>query len=276
MLNGEQNEIVVDLIRKTVRMMRTDPCRLLRRIEALVEAQEAQVPDHFLLPFSACLSRAIESSRFDLSAAPISVVSLFRKNQQYRSQNLVTLQSLGVRIRKEFRVQPDEAVLAEDGAALAALYEDIGAYPVSHWAAFLRDGTCVNGDKPRALKPFAEEWSERVQIGDSSWRKPKPALMIALLAQYIGDPTNNPVPPMWHHLGLAVLVWKDRIAANEILAIGSKINKRDSAERGLAITAHIFPELSKWLNAASIEMPKWERRFAIPIAARRIIAGEKN
>jgi hypothetical protein len=276
MLSVEQGEIIVDLVRKTVRSMHTDHKRLFHRINSIIEAQEAEVPEYFLLPFSSSLRKAIESTRFDASALPVSIASLFNKHQRYRSENLIALGNLAARIREQFNAKPEEAVIAEHAMALLGLYEDLGAYPVAHWAAFLQDGTCVDGDEPRDMMPFAKEWSEEVYLGDSDWRKPKPVLMIALLARHVGDPATNPDPPVWHHLGLAVLLWKDRVDANQVLEIGSRLSQKQNVEKGLVIAAQIFPEISSWLNSADLEMPKWERRFAIPIAARRLVVGERG
>jgi hypothetical protein len=277
MLNGEQSEIVVDIIRKTARMMMTDrPTRILHRINTLIDAQEALVPECFLLPLSSCLKKAIEKSTFDSSLLPVSVLSLFNKNCQFHEDNLAALQKLGVRVRKEFRTQPEDLVIGDDGAVLSGLYDDLGTYRVGHWAAFLQDGTCVNGDKPRQVMRFAEEWSERVQLGNSEWRKPKPALMIALLANDVGDPRTNPEPPVWHHLGLAVLLWKDKVKADQVLEISSQLSQKQNVERGLAIAAHILPETSHWLKFAKLDIPKWELKFAIPIAARKLVIGDRG
>ncbi len=275
MLSAEQASIVVDLIRKTARTrIAAKPARILNRINSIIEAQEAMVPECFLLPLCSCLKQVIWKSQFDSSLLPISVASLFGKNERYQNENIAALQRLGMRIKREYKVLPENTVLGDDAAVLPGLYEDMGTYPGKHWAAYLGDGTCINGDKPRPVMTFSEDWTELVRVDKALWRKPKPALLVAMLAMHVGDPSMNPAPPMWHHLGLAVLLWKDKVKAGKIVEVGDKLAQREDVERGLAIIAHILPEIGSWLNSSKLEMPKWEHKFAIPIASRRIVLGD--
>ena len=276
MLNTDQSEIVVDLIRKNARILRRERFKALRLINSLIWAREAHVPEPFLLPFSCSLRKAIEGTRFDQSALPSAVGSLFMRNRRCSVDNLAALEDFGVRIREEFGCTTEDAVLAGDGAALAGLYQDPGAFQAADWTALLRDGTCANGGRPRMLRPPAKEWSEKIQFCKACWRKPKPALLITLFAAHIGDPTTSPIPPMWPHLGLALLAWKDRIGVKEVLELGSKLVQREEVERGLAIAAHIFPELAKWAEPEKLGIPAWERKFAVPLAARRLKLGERE
>jgi hypothetical protein len=276
MLNLEQSRIAVDLIRKNARIMRRERIKILRHINSLLDAQEAQIPEQLLLPFSSNLRKAIEAIPFDMSSLPIAVASLFNKNQDLSLENLKALKSFCNRIQGEFGAETEDAVLSGDGAALAGLYHDSGAYLAVYWAAVLKDGTCANGERPKALGPPEMEWSEQIQFGNSFWRVPKPALLITLFAAHVGDPTTSPTPPMWPHLGLALLVWKDRIGLKEVLELGGKLAQREEVERGLAIAAHIFPELAKWVNLEELELPVWERKFAVPLAARKLVLGERE
>ncbi len=123
MITTLQGEIIVELVRKHGKMLRGESFKTLRHINALVRAREANVPENFLLPFS---------------------------------------------------------------AALSGLYEDPGAFPGSHWAALLRDGTYASDRSRRMLGLPADDWSEKIRFGNASWRKPKPALLITLLAAYVG------------------------------------------------------------------------------------------
>jgi hypothetical protein len=276
MLNLDQSRIVVDLVRKKAGMLRGDHLKPLRLINSLIAAGEAQLPEQYLLPFTSGLRRIVESSRFDLAALPSAVGSLFNKNQLCGSQNLADLEGFRTRIHVEFGSATDKVVLLGDGAALAGLYQDPGAYRAAHWEAVLPDGTCANGDNPKSMRPPQEEWSEEIRFGQALWMKPKPALLIALFAGYVGDPTRSPSPPMWPHLGLAMLLWRDRVSVDQVLDVGSRLGQRDEIERGLAILAHIFPELSNWSALGTLNIPKWERKFAIPIAARRLMIGERD
>jgi hypothetical protein len=274
MLNSIQREIVMDLIRRNSRMIRRDKSHLISRINALVEAGEAAVPDQFLLPFSSSLQKALEASRFDQSQLPSSVISLFNKNRHCGTENLASLEKFCTRVRGEFGASTEKAVLSGDGAALSGLYQDPGAYRGAHWAAVLPDGTCANGDKPKSYRPPGNEWSDPIGFGNAVWRRPKPVLLIALLAGHVGDPTISPDRPMWPHLGLAALVYKDRVTANQVLELAGELANRKEAERGLAIVSHIFPELCQWLYSANLVIPNWERKFALSFAAHKLVKGK--
>jgi hypothetical protein len=276
MINPAQGEIVADLVRKNGRILRRERVKALRLMNSLIWALEAQVPEQYLLPFSSCLHRIADGAHFDAAALPSAVGSLFNKNRRCSAENLAGLARFGARIQEEFGAATEDAVLVEDGAALAGLYQDPGAFPALHWAALLRTGICANGGKPTELAPPAEEWSEQVRFGNACWRKPKPALLVALLAGQIGNPATSPMPPMWPHLGLALLVWKDRIGVKEILELGTRLTLREDVAHGLAIVAHIFPELADWVDAEKLGIPGWERKFAVPIAARRIVIGDRD
>ena len=81
---------------------------------------------------------------------------------------------------------------------------------------------------------------------------------------------------MWTHLGLAILLHRDQINAMDVLKLGSELGERKDVDHGLAIAAHIFPELADWVKADTLDMPRWERKYAVPLAARRLIMGERE
>lgn len=276
MISAEQREIIVELIRKNARILRGERFKALRFLNSLMWAQEAHVPEQFLLPFGASLRQALERTGFDQAMLPPGAGSLFIKIRRCGVENLAALQSFGERILKQHSAATEDAVLAGEAAALAGLYQDPGAFPAADWKALLKSGTCANGDKPKEMGPPADEWSERVNFGNACWRKPKPALLVTLLAAHVGDPAASPTPPMWTHLGLAILVWKDQVAAAEILELAGKLAQRAEVERGLAIAAHVFPELADWIKNEKLGIPRWERRYAVPIAARRLVSGERD
>jgi hypothetical protein len=276
MLRTNQSSIVEDLIRYHARILRRERLRTLPLVNSLIDAREACIPEQFLLPFSSGLKRFIENTPFDRSALPSEVTSLFLRNRRCGVENLATLEKLGSRIRREFGAATEDSVLAGDGAALASLYRDPGAFPATDWVALLKNGVCANGGRPKKLRPPAEEWSEKIQFGNVQWRSPRPALLITLFAGQVGDATTSPTPPKWPHLGLALLIWKDRIGVDEVLEIGRTLGQRDEVERGLAVASHIFPELKRWTHVEKMSIPKWESRLAVPIAARRLVLGERE
>ena len=275
-LSVDQVEIVKNLIRRNARIEKQERFKALRFINRLVWAIEASIPDEFLMPFSSSLRQAIDWNSFDESTLPPGPASLFNKINRCSDQNLQSLDSFREKIMEEYNAASQDTVLAGEGAALAGLYHDPGAFPTVHWEGLMENGLCANGEKPRKYGSPLKSWSEPVQFGHSQWRKPKPALLITLLASSVGDPSSPLMPPIWTHLGLALLLYKDNLSIDEILDIGTRLEQRDEVERGIAIAAHLFSELDEWVDFRRLSIPKWERKFAIPIAARRITIGERD
>lgn len=276
MLNTEQGSIAVGLIRKKAKILRGEEQKALRLVNSLVWAHESQIPEDFLLSFNSALSVVIHMSRFDPASLPPVVGALANKNKRCRTSNLIALDQFGAGIEKELSVSTDETVLSGNGAALTVLYNDPGAFPTSEFSALLDNGIYINGSKKKRLTPPDEEWSERVRIGKNYWRKPKPELLIALLAHHIGDPGTNPAMPMWPHLGTALLLWRDKTSLETVLELGDRLAIGAEVERGLAIGAYIFPELTRWIETVKLKIPRWERKYAIPLAAKRIVQGGRD
>jgi hypothetical protein len=175
MITTLKGEIIVELVRKHGKMLRGESFKTLRHINALVRAREANVPENSLLPFSSALHKAIGATRFDKSVLPSAVGPLFLSNRRCSVQNLAALDQFAADMREQFHGKAENAVLAGDGAALSGLYEDPGAFPGSHWAALLRDGTYASDRRRRMLGLPTDDWSEKIRFGNASWRKPKPA-----------------------------------------------------------------------------------------------------
>lgn len=276
MLDPEQGSIAVSLIRKKAKILRGEEQKALRLVNSLVWAHESQIPEDFLLTFSSALSVVIHMSRFDPASLPTVVGALANKNKRCRTSNLIALDLFGARIKNEFLVATEDTILSGNGAALTVLYNDPGAFPATEFAALLDNGTYVNGRKRKKMKPPAEEWSERIEIGNNVWRKPKPELLITFLAHHIGDPATNPALPMWPHLGTALLLWRDKTNLETVIDLGEQLAIREEVERGLAIGAYIFPELTRWIETVKFKIPRWERKYAIPLAAKRIVQGGRD
>jgi len=276
MLTGEQIQIVKKLVKKSAGILRGEKLKPLRLMNSLVAAREAYVPERFLLPFCSCLRRIIRQSHFDEAALPTIAASLLNKNRRCEAANLAALEQFAARIEREFGAVSDETVLAGEGAVLASLYEDPGAFPAAQWSALLNDGTYANGKKTMGMNPPSKEWSKKIVFGSVHWRVPGPGLLIALLARHVGDHTALPVPPMWHHLATALFLLPDQVTVQEVLELGSRIGQKGEVEHGLAIAVHIFPELEKWADANRFSMPHWESKYAIPLAARRVLIGGRD
>jgi len=178
------------------------------------------------------------------SVLPLSIRSLICEIRRGGAANLAALDGFGAGIRARYGARTEDAVLAGDAAALAALYGDAGAFKPAGWEVLLKDGTCANGTKTRKLAPPADAWSEEFQFGAARWRRPGPAL----------------------------LLWKDSTPVAGVLKLAYGLGCRDEVEHGLAIASHIFPELKEWAHPEWWwSMPQWERKWAVPLAARRVV-----
>ncbi len=141
MAEARQKATLIRLIRKNAKILRGEPVSILRMINSLMRAQSAQLPERYLLPLSSGLKKVIEDNkRFDQSALPAKVGALFNQNQNCALDNLSGLKHFGKRVEKEFTAAREDSVLAGDAAALASLYDDLGAFPATDWMALL-DGT---------------------------------------------------------------------------------------------------------------------------------------
>ncbi|MBN2338808.1 MAG: hypothetical protein JXP48_09735 [Acidobacteria bacterium] len=271
-----QVTIVLELVRRHARVLRGEPYPLLRRLKALIRAREAGVPERYLLPFASAVHRLLDGSKFDPEAVPAAVGSLFRANRLAEKSNLAELAHLAGTLRASLKVESRDAILTGDGAALVGLYRDPGAFPGAHWGALLPDGTHLSDHEQVRLAPPAEAWSEAALSGDIPWRTPLPGLLVALLAAHLGNPKAPPTPSLWPHLGLGLLLWRDQVKVKSVLDLGLDLGRGEEVEHGLAIAAHVFPELGSWTDSDKLRIPSWEKKFAIPLAARRLLQGERD
>jgi hypothetical protein len=277
MLQPFECKVAVDLVRRTARAMRhPESASALRMMNACLRAQWGGVTGNFLLPFGSQLQEVLKARRFDQRMLPGAIEALLEKNRLCAARNLQQLEAFGERIRSEAGLRTDQALLAGEAAALIALYRDPGAFLVGEWMALLTDGTCLNGTRPKHFQPPPLNWASPVEFGGQTWLIPAPALLVAMLAVHVGDPANSPDPPVWLHLGLAILVWKETVSARAVAELGEVLGHGDQVDRGLAIIAHLFPELLDWVGAESGRIPNWEKKLAIPLAARRIVMGVRE
>jgi hypothetical protein len=95
--------------------------------------------------------------------------------------------------------------------------------------------------------------------------------MVVRLAQRVGDPRVSPVPPVWPVLSLLLLGWRDTVSTERLMKRAVELGTEREVVRGLAIVAHLFPELRDWLGSVPSKMPPWERAFAVPLVARKLV-----
>jgi len=95
------------------------------------------------------------------------------------------------------------------------------------------------------------------------------------LAGRVGDPRVSPAPPLWPLLAVLLLGWRDTLTAKQIMNRAGDVGAEDHVHRGLAIVAHLFPELQGWLASVPLGIPRWERTVALPLAARKLVFFEE-
>jgi hypothetical protein len=100
--------------------------------------------------------------------------------------------------------------------------------------------------------------------------------LITALAGRVGNAQVGPTPAVWPILALALLEWRNTISANDIVAHAASTGQREQTQRGLLIASFLFPELQGWVAGVQMEVPLWERLFAVPLAARKLVLLEKR
>ena len=179
-------------------------------------------------------------------------------------------------------------VLLGDAAVLLSFYGTLDAFEASLWVVavegtgrrLMRSGTvevvsaspfdlrvCSAGLLEEPLKRF----SRVEEAGGVEWCVPTDELLLVLMAARLGDSRAALLPPMWFHLAVAMLGWRDRVDFDEILELAEDLELVACVHRGLAITAAVFPEIDILVSPRKLDIPRWERLLALPLAARRVV-----
>src|SRR6266516_6151320 len=99
--------------------------------------------------------------------------------------------------------------------------------------------------------------------------------LAVILAGRVGNPRVSPAPPLWPLLAIVLLGWRDTLTAKQVMKRAADVGAEDHVHRGLAIVAHLFPELQGWLASVPLGIPRWERTVAVPLAAHKLVFFEK-
>jgi hypothetical protein len=94
------------------------------------------------------------------------------------------------------------------------------------------------------------------------------------LAGRVGNPRISPVPPVWPVLALLLLGWRNTFSIEQVME-RSALGADQDVHRGFAIVGYLFPELENWIADMRLNIPLWERRLAVPLAARKLVLLEK-
>ena len=288
-MNSEQTQSVVHLARLLGGAIRRGEAVADRLLEACLRCRDASAPDHFT---------SVGLDMWHMLAAPESVVigelrldlrSLLERRVAIGRTNVKALtevaRSLGSSGNGEGRRRP---VLLGDAAVLLSLYASLASFEASLWVVALqglgqtlmRSGTVeVVAAVPFDLRVSAagrlaeplKYYSRIEEAGGIEWLVPTEELMAVLLAARVGDPEAVPAPPMWFHLAVAILGWKEHLDFDEILELADDLELGGRVHRGLAITSSVFPEIAGLVPSHKLQIPLWERILVLPLAARRVV-----
>lgn len=243
-------------------------------------ALEAGVPPRLLLPVVS-IARAMAAEGCGQGVPPA-----IAERSGVANANGEQLEELGRRLDGDG--QPTaEAVLLGDAALMALLYGDAAAFPLRLTIA----GVAVTGDahtqielhlrmaggKPvtAPLGPLGDvarrdgrAWAH----GGRTWRLPSRELLLALLIARVGDPLAHPDPPLWHHLAIALGVWRETLDHQRLFDCAARLGLSPPLRRGMALLARLLPELAP-PPATRLPQLSWpERTLAVPLSARKLVA----
>jgi hypothetical protein len=94
------------------------------------------------------------------------------------------------------------------------------------------------------------------------------------LAGRVGNPRVSPVPPVWPVLALLLLGWRNSFSIEKVMERSAPAADHD-VQLGFAIVGYLFPELENWIGNMRLKIPLWERRLAVPLAARKLVLLDK-
>jgi len=99
--------------------------------------------------------------------------------------------------------------------------------------------------------------------------------IVATLAGRVGNPEIPPTPPLWPLLAVLLLGWGETTSIEGVLRHSNDLGVEAEAYRGLAMVVYLFPELRVWAADVHRKIPLWERAFALPLAARKLVQFEQ-
>ncbi len=211
-----------------------------------------------------------------------------KMREETRAINHRRLAYLGEHVLASNLLNGRPPVLLGDGATLLGLYGCMGAFPGSLWIAGIARDT-INGEPSAtfesltaapteirvapcgALTELLDDCTEAIEIDGQSWLIPTGELLIALLAARVGDPESTPLPPVWVHLALAMARFGDTIDHDTVHSITHHLGLNERAQRGFAVGHQLVPSILESPLVGSAQLPFWERRLAVPLAAKRLL-----
>jgi hypothetical protein len=243
-------------------------------------ALEADVPPSMLLPVGA-IARGIASEGF-FQALPPEIAdraAVVRANEE-------CLDQLGRRL-EAVNHPTDQAVLLGDAGLLVLLYDDLAAFPLRLPILGVRGpresrglieahlhhqgGRATIGPLGMLADPVRRTAPTR-NLGGHTWTLPSRELIVALLTSRVGDPLAHPDPALWHHLALAFGLWRGELDCERILTYAMRVGLCSPLRRGVALLAHLFPQLEIPAALRGAKPALLERALAVPLAARKLVA----
>jgi len=79
---------------------------------------------------------------------------------------------------------------------------------------------------------------------------------------------------VWPVLALLLLGWRNSFSIEKVMERSAPAADHD-VQLGFAIVGYLFPELENWIGNMRLKIPLWERRLAVPLAARKLVLLDK-
>lgn len=243
-------------------------------------ARVRRVPERLLRPFLVMAAR-----HWSDETLPLTLSRQLAVGDGTAESNRRLLDMLAERVGLAGEATSD-ALLVGDAALLAGLYGTLSAFPLRLPLAATASAFDAGAGLPLylharggmlgilpldALAELVRNNSRRWSDGTHTWRVPRRELMLTLLAARLGDPLAHPDPPLWHHLGLLLMLWPEVEGRDLVLEHAARLGLLAQVGRGLAVIGHLFPELAGWPGSGRIQLSLLTRSFAVPLAARALV-----
>ena len=252
------------------------------RFESLCQAaRERGVPERLLRPFLVIAARGWSDETL-----PLALSRQLSKSDGVGDANKRLMRSLADRVGLAGE-STENALLVGDAPLLAGLYGSLEAFALRLPLAATATATDSGNGLPLVLRarggvlgvvalgPLAgmlRNHSRRWTDGARAWRVPRRELMVTLLAARLGDPMAHPDPPLWHHLGLLLMLWSEPDGRTLVIEHAVRLGLLSQVARGLAVLGNLFPELQGWAgNSGQVQLSLLTRSLAVPLSARALV-----
>jgi len=278
---------LLELVRWMGRGLRGDGSSPLRLADLAATCAELEVPVEYVTAGLAVLRRVSAELGFDtgsLGGSLPAAAAYFEELEEVNATKLAEIAGLVAGLEP----QPEPPLLLGDLASLLEIFGSLGAHPVRVVTVGLATAPSEEESVTRRLMtalPFevsvaplgrlrglGGRYTRTDAAAGARLRVPTGELMVVLLAARLGDPAANPASPTWMQLAVALKAWRDTLDMEAVLDLARELDLEGRVHHGLAIVQAILPELDHTIPVKELKVPAVERRVAVPIAARRVVA----